>query len=173
MHWHDTIFSLIDFRSFSNLWFWIALAVAWSWASHWVLGVPFDMVSRARRQGGQAQRDLEAILEIHVRRIMHVARAAGFWLIGLVSFVLSALLLLGFWYGVEFAQAVFLLAMPMSVVGTLSLRQAAEIEAGVEGGQALCQRLARHRLLVQVIGIFAILVTSLWGMWQNITATVL
>ena len=25
----DTIFEVIDMRSFSNLWFWIALAVVW------------------------------------------------------------------------------------------------------------------------------------------------
>ena len=43
---------------------WIVLAVAWSSASHWVLGVPFDMVMRARRQGGQAAADLEDLARI-------------------------------------------------------------------------------------------------------------
>ncbi|MFV0491574.1 MAG: component of SufBCD complex [Pseudorhodobacter sp.] len=173
MPWYDTIFDLIDFRSFSNLWFWIVLAVAWSSASHWVLGVPFDMVSRARRRGGEAQADLEAMLEINVRRIMYIARGAGVWLIGFASFLLSGLLILGFWYGVEFAQAVFLLALPISVIGALSLRQAAQIEAGVNGGQMLCRRLTRHRMMVQGIGIFSIFVTALWGMWHNMTAAVL
>ncbi|MEC7258626.1 MAG: component of SufBCD complex, partial [Pseudomonadota bacterium] len=51
MDWYSSIFELIDMRSFSNLWFWIALAVTWSTTSHWVLGVPFDMVNRARRNG--------------------------------------------------------------------------------------------------------------------------
>ncbi len=45
--------------SFSNLWYWIALAVMWSSTSHWVLGVPYDMIQRARREGGQAEADLE------------------------------------------------------------------------------------------------------------------
>ncbi|MEC7670546.1 MAG: component of SufBCD complex, partial [Pseudomonadota bacterium] len=27
MDWHQTVYELIDFRSFSNLWFWIGLAV--------------------------------------------------------------------------------------------------------------------------------------------------
>ncbi|MEM9756043.1 MAG: component of SufBCD complex, partial [Pseudomonadota bacterium] len=31
---------VIDLRSFSNLWYWIVLAVFWSSASHWGLGVP-------------------------------------------------------------------------------------------------------------------------------------
>jgi len=29
------------------------------------------------------------------------------------------------------------------------------------------QRLARHRLHTQLIGVVSIFVTSLWGMWQN------
>ena len=47
LDWYQSIFELIDMRSFSNLWYWIALAVMWSTASHWVLGVPWDMVIRA------------------------------------------------------------------------------------------------------------------------------
>ena len=53
MDFTQTLLDVIDFRSFSNLWFWIVLAVAWSTASHWVLGIPFDMVMRARRHGGR------------------------------------------------------------------------------------------------------------------------
>ncbi len=29
MDWYATVFELIDMRSFSNLWYWIALAVVW------------------------------------------------------------------------------------------------------------------------------------------------
>ena len=53
MDLHLRIFEVIDMRSFSNLWYWIMLAVIWSSTSHWVLGVPHDMFIRARRQGGQ------------------------------------------------------------------------------------------------------------------------
>ena len=58
MDWYQTIFELIDMRSFSNLWYWIVLAVLWSSVSHWVLGVPFDMVQRAKRHGGKSLDDL-------------------------------------------------------------------------------------------------------------------
>jgi hypothetical protein len=54
--WYSNVFEVIDMRSFSSLWYWIALAVMWSSASHYVLGVPFDLVQRARRRGGQAPR---------------------------------------------------------------------------------------------------------------------
>jgi len=166
--WTQTIFEVIDMRSFSNLWFWIALAVVWSSASHWVLGVPFDMITRARRHDGQAQADLETMVRINVGRILYIGRVSGLILLGFVCFVLSALCILGFWYDVEFAQAVFLIGLPMSLVGALSLWTAKVIEAEEPTGDDLHRRLIRHRQLVQVIGMLSIFVTALWGMWKNL-----
>ena len=76
MDWYETVFELIDMRSFSNLWFWIALAAVWSTTSHWVLGVPFDMVARAERQGGQSETDLETLVHINVNRLLYIARVS-------------------------------------------------------------------------------------------------
>ena len=103
-------------RSFSNLWYWIALAVLWSSASHWVIGVPFDMVMRARRKGGQAVEDLDMMVAINVSRLLYIAETAGVWLIGMSAFLLSTLAVLAFWYQVEFAQAVIFLLAPMTLV---------------------------------------------------------
>jgi hypothetical protein len=166
--WTGTIFEVIDLRSFSNLWFWIAVAVLWSSASHWVLGVPFDMVARARRHGGSASDDLDALAHINARRILFIVRVSGLWLTGLGAFVLTLLAITGFWYGQEFAQAVLLLAGPMAVVGFLSLRTARRIEAEDARGPALWRRLAWHRLAVQGVGVVAIFVTAVWGMYQNL-----
>jgi hypothetical protein len=171
--WYQTVFDVIDLRSFSNLWYWIALAVLWSSASHWVLGVPWDIITRAHRHGGQAEADMQLLVGVNVRRLLYIARTAGLWLVGIVAFLLTALGLSGFWYGVEFAQAVFLLAAPMTVVGALSLRTAARIEAEAPDAEALWHRLVRHRLAVQGIGIVAIFATAMWGMWQNLNAAVL
>ncbi|WP_323768455.1 component of SufBCD complex [Marinovum sp.] len=160
-------------RSFSNLWFWIALAVMWSTASHWVIGVPFDMVTHARKHGGQAQADLEDLVRIHTTRLLYIGAVAGIWLLGLASFLLSGLAVLGFFYWVEFAQAVFLLVFPMSLVGLLSLSTARRItEMGLHG-EALQRRLTRHRFYVQVIGVLSIFVTAMWGMYQNFSVQVL
>lgn len=168
LDWTKTIFEVIDLRSFSNLWFWIALAVVWSSASHWVLGVPFDMITRARRQGGQVAEDLDALAHINVRRLLMIARVAGLWLVGLACFFLTTLAVLGFWFNNEFAQAVFLLACPMTAVGALSLKAAARIEAGALTGPALWQALMRHRMTVQGVGVIAIFVTAMWGMYRNL-----
>ena len=164
----QTILEVIDMRSFSNLWFWIGLAVVWSSASHWVLGVPFDMVTRARKHGGQAQADLEEMVRINVGRLLFIGRVSGMVLLGVACFVLSVLAIVGFLYDVEFAQAVFLIAFPMSVVGLLSLRAARRIAAERPLGETLRKRLIRHRHATQVIGMVSIFVTAMWGMYQNL-----
>lgn len=161
------VLDLIDLRSFSNLWYWIALAVTWSTASHWILGVPFDMVLRARRQGGQAMADLESIVRVNVNRMLYITHEAGVILLAAVCCALTMLALLGFWYLVEFCQAVFLLAFPLTLVGALTLRTATRIERDGDAGEVLCRRMNRHRIGVQVIGMIAILITALWGMLQN------
>lgn len=169
MDWYQTLLEMIDLRSFSNLWFWIMLAVVWSTASHWVLGVPFDMVLRARRHGGDAQTDLEDIVRINVNRLLYIAQTSGLWLLGLACFLLTTLGLLGFVYDIEFAQAVLMLGFPMSLVGLLSLSTARLIQLEQASGERLQRRLMRHRLYTQIIGMVAIFITALWGMYQNLS----
>ena len=169
MDWYRTVFELIDMRSFSNLWYWIALGVLWSTASHWVLGVPFDMITRARRLEGAALVDLETMVRINCERLLYISRTTGIWLVAVACFALTALLTLGFLYEVEFAQALLFIFAPMLLLGGLSVRTAGLIEAGESQGAALFHRLGRHRLSIQLLGMLSILVTSLYGMWQNIT----
>ncbi|WP_405049024.1 component of SufBCD complex [Roseobacter fucihabitans] len=156
-------------RSFSNLWFWIALAVMWSSASHWVLGVPYDMVLRARRNGGQIEQDLEDLVRINTNRLLYIANVSGLWMLALGCFLLTTLCVLGFVYRVEFAQALFLLGFPMSLVGLISLSTARLIQHEMSQGEQLRARLTRHRLYVQMTGVISIFVTALWGMYQNLS----
>jgi len=165
--WYQNVYELIDMRSFSNLWYWIALAIFWSTASHWVLGVPYDMVTRARRHGGQAETDLQAMVRINVGRLLWIARVSGLWAMGIVCFLLTVLAMVGFVYDIEFAQAVFLILAPMSLVGALSVRSAARVAAGSGEGEELHRQLHRHRLMTQFVGMVSIFVTAMWGMWQN------
>lgn len=160
-------------RSFSNLWFWIALAVLWSTSSHWVIGVPFDMIVRARKNGGQDEVDLEDIVRVNVNRLLLIGRVSGLWILAVGSFLLSGLALLGFVYKVEIAQALFLLGLPMSVLGMLSLSTASLIAAQQLRGEELRARMMRHRLYTQLLGVVSIFVTAMWGMYQNVTVGVL
>lgn len=168
MHeWYQTAFEVIDMRSFSNLWYWIALAVVWSTSSHWVIGVPFDMITRARRHGGEAEDDLRDIVRVNVNRILYIVETAGIWIMAFGCFGLTMLGLLGFFYDLEFAQAVFLLALPMGIVFSLSIRTARRIREA--DGEGLYQKLHKHRFLTQVIGMVSIFVTAFWGMYQNLS----
>jgi hypothetical protein len=166
--WYERIYDLLDLRSFSNLWYWLAVAVVWSSASHFVLGVPYDMVISARRRGGQAQADLEALARINVNRILRVESSAGTWIPGIAAFWLTLLGLLGFLHGVEFAQAVFLILAPLVPVGLVTFRAARAIALEDAGGEALQRRLSRTRVVIQAIGLFAVFATALWGMYQNV-----
>ena len=127
----DTVFELIDLRSFGNIWFWLVVAAAWSGASQRVLGVPWDMATRARRsgEGSEAMADLEEMVRINTGRILGMAEQSGLLLAGLAAFGLTSLALLGFVYGSAFSQAVFLLGFPLTLVQVLSLRTARRIRA--------------------------------------------
>ncbi len=168
MDWTRTLFDVINFRSFSSIWYWIVLAAVWSSTSHWVLGVPFDMVVRARRQGGAAMADLEELARINVGRLLYVARSAGLALAGVAAFLLSGLAVLAFWYWVEMAQALVLIFLPLSAVGAMGLRAALRIEAEAPHGEALCRALTQHRFRVQALGMAAIFVTAMFGMYRNL-----
>lgn len=171
MDFYATAFELIDLRSFSNLWFWIMLAVFWSTASHFVLGVPFDMVTRAAKYGGQAEQDMLDLVRINSNRLTNIADVAGSWLVAIAFGLITSLILLGFAYGVEFCQALALIFTPMSIVFALSVRRARSI-VGLSADETR-RRLKNHRFLIQVIGVLSILVTSMWGMFYNLSVGVL
>jgi len=173
LDWYASIFELIDMRSFSNLWFWIVLAVAWSSASHWVMGVPYDLVVRARRNGGQTEKDLLDIVRINTNRAFGIVEMSGTVLLALGCFIFTGLAILGFFYGVEFAQAVFLLLFPMTIVTAINLFHARRLRQEELTLERVAKTLTRCRLYTQIIGMISILVTSLWGMYQNVSIGVL
>lgn len=173
MELFETVFEVIDMRSFSNLWYWIALAVLWSSTSHWVLGVPFDMIQRGRREGGQAQQDVEDLVRINSSRILNLVDTGALIIVGLGCFWLSVLAVLAFWYDIEFAQALFLLMAPMGIVVWFSIRVSRRIAGGENTGAALHRRLIVHRRVTQTIGMLAIFVTAMYGTWQNVSASIL
>ena len=158
---------VIDLRSFSNLWYWIVLAVMWSTVSHWVLGVPFDLVVRARRGQEQAAHDLRILTEVNVNRLLSLAEYSGPAMASGAAFFLTVLATLGWGYNNEFSQAVFLLAMPMMLIGIWSIRTAHKLRAS--GYQDVPSVLRWHRVGVQALGVVFIFITAFWGMWVNVT----
>jgi len=159
----------IDMRSFSNLWYWIALAVYWSSASHWILGVPYDLIQRARNEQGQAERDMQVMIDVNCNRLLNIVDTSGTVLTGLTFFLVTGLGVLGFYYWVEFAQAVFFLVLPSALISAFSLHFARRIKAAELSPLSLFLMLKRLRFYIQLVGIVFILLTGMFGMYQNLS----
>lgn len=172
MNTFGSVLHLIDMRSFSSLWFWIAVAVFWSRATHYALDVPYDMVLRARRKGGAAMADLEALVGVQLRRRQDILASGGPLIAMVWAAALSMLAVLGFGHGIELAQALLLFLAPATLLGLLRLRLMRRLAAPLVG-EALCKALTWHRAIAQAIGLAAILVTTLWGMWFNLNIRLL
>nr|WP_213395046.1 hypothetical protein [Yoonia sp.] len=161
----DIITGLIDFRTFSNIWYWLAVMVTWAVATHWVIGVPFDIVMRARRQGGQAAQDLEMLVAINLRRLLTLSGTPAVILVGIGAFVVTAAAMLGFVYGLELAQGLFCLVFPLVFVALLTWRSCQRLALDQQTGPALIRALVRLRFWIQLIAITALFCTALLGIY--------
>lgn len=168
----DQVFELIDIRSFSNIWYWITVAGLWSLATHPVLGIPFDIILNAdKSKGGMTA--FEQMARIAIDRRLAQAQQQAALLLGLSSFVLSTLFLLGFFYDLEIAQAVFLLAAPLTLIWVMGVALARRCVAKGFAGSDLQRVMIRHRRWKQALAAVSLFITALWGMYQNLTQAVL
>lgn len=162
----DLITEVIDLRSFSNLWYWIVLAILWSSMSYWTIGVPFNLVTRARRGDAQAEADMLVLARMNAERNVLYAEASGTIAMGFSTFLLTGLAVIGWGYGVEFCQAIFLLLCPSMIV--LGIGVWTSIRLRDDGYQHVTQILRQHRTMVQMLGVVFIFITAFWGMFQNV-----
>lgn len=162
----DLVTEVIDLRSFSNLWYWIVLAILWSSMSHWTIGVPFHLVTRARRGDEQADHDMHVLARMNAERTVLYAESSGTVAMGAATFTLTGLALTGWGYGVEFNQAVFLLLCPAMVVLGIGVWTSHRLKA--DDYQNVGNMLRQHRTMVQMLGVVFIFLTAFWGMYQNV-----
>lgn len=169
---------LMDQRSFGSVWFWVVLLMIWAGQGRAVLGVPSDVINRARRDPtelpGLALLDW---LSLALPR-WRMGGREGAALLGLGGFAITSLAILGFVYGLELAQAVTLLAVPLAILFLMRLRLARKLAPIMEGAhdgtiapdQAVDQALRKitlHRRLALVLSMAAVAAIALWGtIWQ-------
>lgn len=168
MDWTETIVRVIDLRTFSNIWYWLTVAVSWAVASHWLIGVPFDLLYRARKADPAHIADLEAITDVNVRRFTGLVDLAGPYLLGALIFMLTIIGMSGFYYGLELGQGLFILAAPLTVIMLMNIAVARDLRTHPLRGADLVRRLFRLRLWTQAIGMIAIFFTAMYGMWFNL-----
>lgn len=158
---------LLDFGSFSSLWYWLFLGSFWARVMHAPMGVPAETVRAALPENPSAARDLAMLTSYEVGRHHAMARALGPWRAALWAFTLSGLAVLATGYGIELAQAAALIATPFALV-RWRIATAVPRLAAAEGTAALRRQHLRLRLQVQTIGIGAVFVTALWGMIRTL-----
>ncbi len=176
----------LDTRAFSSLWYWVLLSVAWTWVGRGALGVPSELVAQVRRQapadGAADAPSPESVLLLDWLSLAaprwRIVPRDGMALLAVACFVLSGLAMLGFGYGVETAQALFLLAGPLAVLGVLRVRLAAQMRAILrqaehgtleieEAAARAAQGMTRHHRQVMALSVVAVGVTAVWGtLWM-------
>jgi hypothetical protein len=142
--------------SFQSIWYWVLSVIAWTLVTHSTLGVPYDMILRARRAAAVSER-VDQLAHIHAGRIAAIYESAGPGLALAGGFGLAALYGIGFLEGVELAQAAFMLAFPLSAVAYSTLGLALAVRAHDFRGPALVRVLARRRFWHQVVAVVGML----------------
>lgn len=166
----SALLALLDSRSFTSLWYWLGFAAVWSLASRNVLGIPSDVVMRARRdEAGRAMLLQWLVLVLPQWRI---APGMAMLLTALGCCAVVVLAGLGFAYGLEAAQALFLLVAPMLVVLALRIRLARGLvdvlasHPQQEAARLAARRILRHGWLVFALALVSIAVASfLAALW--------
>ncbi len=162
------ILEFLSLRTFSSVWYWIAVATIWAFVSHRPMGIPYDMVSRGAADWS-ARMELDTVAKALARRILRGLETGGAFLVGLLSTLLSAVGLLAILYGLELAQGLLLLALPLILVGWFTTRTARAIASGGDAAR----HLRRLRLTTNAVAVVALFATSVWGMYVNFAVSVL
>ena len=149
----------ISLRSFSSLWYWIAIAVFWVAATGRVLGMTFAAVGRAQ-SGGAPLAQVEMVAQSAAQTWVAGWQKWQVLWVALAAAVLAGLSILAFSYGIELAQALWFLAMPYVILLVLQLRLALRILAQNASGDMLLQMIYRFRIKVQLIGFVFVFLTA-------------
>ena len=173
----EAILALLDSRSFGSIGFWVILTLAWTMAGRRCLGVPSDVIAAAGRPQPGPWDDPAALtlldwLSLTLPR-WHLAPREGALLLGVGAFLLSALAVLGFGYGLEMAQALVLLILPFAALFALDLRLARRLgavlgraEVGLpvnEAGAEAARLMRHHRRVGRALSVLSVAVTAFYG----------
>lgn len=150
------VFQTLAAASFQSLWYWILHVVIWTLACYRTLGVPQDMLLRARRRPEIADR-VDQLAHLTVERVTGIHDSVGPWIAAGIGFVLAALASLGFLARLETAQAGLALVLPLAIISYSKLRLALAIKRQGMVGPALVLALARRRVWHQLIAVVAML----------------
>jgi hypothetical protein len=145
--------------SFQSPWYWILHVTVWTFVCLRTLGVPYDMLLRARRLPEVAAR-VDLLANLAAERLCGAVDAAGTPLAAVIGFLLAALAGIGFASGIEAAQAIFLLGAPLAAVGYSTVRLALWVRQSRLAGPRLVLALSWRRTCHQAIAVLAMLAAA-------------
>ncbi|MDO6589469.1 MULTISPECIES: hypothetical protein [Rhodobacterales] len=169
MDLNDVFSRILSFQTFSNLWYWLAVCTSWMIACYWVVGVPLDMIHRARRHGGQAAQDLEILVAVNVRRLQMFTQWDRIASVGFATFILTSVTVSAFFYEFEVAKGLFFILIPITIAMLVNIYAAEHLHDAPREGSALIKYLILVRLWIQVVAMVAIFISVTYGMFFNLT----
>ena len=150
------LFETFAGASFQSIWYWVLHAVVWTLACYRTLGVPHDMLLRARREPEIGER-VDVLAGLACERVGGIHDRLGVPIAAVSGFVLTVAFVFGFWNGIEMARAAFVILLPLWVVGYSKLRLALAVRHHRMSGPRLVLALARRRVWHQFIAVLAML----------------
>ncbi|RNF34208.1 hypothetical protein [Paracoccus methylarcula] len=178
----DGIISFLDSRSFGTIWYWLVVIGMWSVSGRNIIGVPVEIVIRARRAMSRDEMDGSALvslldwLSLTLPR-WQLGRREGAIFLGVTVFLVTSLAGLGFGHDLEMAQALTLLLLPFLILFWMRVRLAYRLTPLLQNEEAdqqletiareAIRRMIWHRRLVTLLSILAVAITALWGvLWS-------
>ncbi|WP_347139299.1 hypothetical protein [Paracoccus sp. SSK6] len=179
----DSLIGFLDSRSFGTIWYWLVVIGTWSLTGRSVIGVPVEIVSRARSAVQAGEGESPAVLHLLDWLSLMLPRwrlgaQEGVILLALTGFGLTSLAIMGIGYALELALAGFLLLLPLAILFwmrvVLARRLMPLLEAAEQGARPIpdtaaeaVRRMVIHRRLVTILSMAAVAITALWGaLWS-------
>ncbi len=171
LNFFDLVADAVNLRAFSALWYWVVLALLWIGLSQFILGVPLYLLARARRGDALSRRHIQMVAQFQANEILKTNEIVRMLWIGAAAFLVSALVVLGWGYGVEVCQALLFLIVPIIGAGGLSILTARRMAK--RNFETILEDLHTHRIIMNLIMVVVFAATVFWGLYANMTARVL
>ncbi len=173
MTFYHFILRLLDFGSFSSIWYWIVLIGLWIANDRKVLGVSTALVFRARSQGSDSQtaQDLRLIMAARLREMGYEEADRSLWSVARNWCLGTMLVLLALSFNIELAQAVLLMIAPLLWVRMRGRKLGRKLAGMDLAAVNLPKILIWHRFRMQVFGMICLLVTMLLGLIHAVNSS--
>ena len=156
--------NLIQFNSFSNAWFWIALISLWAVFSQMYFGLSYNQLRLARSKHPERQAALLKALELYFERVAWAGgQDLGLRFAGVASFLVSFWAVTAFYYDIELLQAIFILAVPLLLSFIWRCHLVKNLTKDMPDFEKVFARIRKIRLWTFFCSLVTIFFSTFWG----------